>query len=349
MSEDSRAQVLSQLNILDTPPEERFDRICRQAQEVMGAPATYISLIDRERQWFKSSRGLGEVTETPREGTFCDYAIERSRPTVVLNAIKDPLFARSPYVQEGPQVRFYAGFPLTVQGERVGTLCALDFEAREQVTPEQLEQLYDLARQAEAELERGRTAERRLVTILRSGLRSHNQLDSLPTEVVVAVLNLYAERMLEVVERWQGTLDEASGDSLRVLFGVPKAREDQVLMAAGCAVDMQRTMHGLNQALQERGLAALDCGIALHTAEMVVGEMGCPGQRKSTVAGSAVGLAERMQSLTLGGQILASEDVILALGELAWVEGKLRLGVPGLEPLTFYELAGVGELRVTPA
>ena len=249
MSEEARAQVLSQLQILDTPPEERFDRICRLAQEVMGAPATYISLIDRDRQWFKAAQGMPEVRETPREGTFCDYAIERSRPTVVLNALQDPLFARSPYVQEGPQVRFYTGFPLTVRGQRVGTLCALDFEPREQVTSQQMERLYDLARMAEAELERrpepAVEAERRVVTILQSGLLNSEELEALPPEVVVAVLNLYQEQMLEVVERWRGSLEERSGTGLRVVFA-----QDSVLMAAGCAVDMQRSLAKLNPALQ---------------------------------------------------------------------------------------------------
>ncbi|HIB68581.1 MAG TPA: GAF domain-containing protein, partial [Phycisphaerales bacterium] len=151
--EDARAEVIRRIGLLDTEPEERFDRICRLAGDVMKAPATYIALLDRHRQWFKSTEGMGELKETPREGTFCDYAIRRSRPTVVLNADQDPLFKKSPYVTDGPQVKFYAGFPLTVDGQRVGTLCALDFEPREAVTEEQLEKFYDLARMAEKELE----------------------------------------------------------------------------------------------------------------------------------------------------------------------------------------------------
>ena len=150
--EDARADAIHRLELLDTEAEERFDRICRMAGDVMKAPATYIALLDRNRQWFKSAQGMGELTETPREGTFCDCAIRRSRPTVVLNADEDSLFKKSPYVTKGPQVKFYAGFPLTVDGQRVGTLCALDFEPREEVTDEQLERLYDLARMAEAEL-----------------------------------------------------------------------------------------------------------------------------------------------------------------------------------------------------
>lgn len=342
MSEEARLQALENLGILDTPAEERFERICRLAQEVMAAPATYISLIDRDRQWFKASRGIGDVQETPREGTFCDYAIERSRPTVVLNALQDPLFSHSPYVQEGPQVRFYTGFPLTVKGQRVGTLCALDFEPRQSVTPEQMEGLYDLARMAEAELARKPdldvASERRTVTVLYSGLSNAVELEALPAELVVGVLHLYLEQMLAVLERWQGRLDGQGGSWLRVVF-------EQQLMAAGCAIDMQRTLREVNAALRERDLPALACGIGLHSGEVICGQLG----GRPTLVGAALALAERIQSLSVAGQILASQATAEALGELALVTGKLRVTLPGLGEQTLYELAGVGELSLPDA
>lgn len=151
--EADRAAVLESLGLLDTAPEERFDAICRQARDVMQAPATYISLLDRDRQWFKSTLGMGEVTETPRDGTFCDYAVRRTQPTVVLDATADPLFAHSPYVVEGPKVRFYAGIPLVVEGQRVGTLCALDFQPRAEVTDEQMQEFQELAKSVQDQLQ----------------------------------------------------------------------------------------------------------------------------------------------------------------------------------------------------
>lgn len=155
-SEDERrTEAVQALNILDTPTEERFDEICREARDAMGAPATYISLLEGGRQWFKSTVGMGDVRETPREGTFCDFAVRRSLPTVVLDATQDPLFCQSPYVVEGPKVRFYAGVPLVVRGQRVGTLCALDFAPREAVTEAQMSRLEALARKAEQELSGG--------------------------------------------------------------------------------------------------------------------------------------------------------------------------------------------------
>lgn len=345
--EEERARVLSQVGMLDTPTEERFDRICRMAQQVMQAPATYISLIDRERQWFKSTVGMGELKETPREGTFCDYAIQRSRPTVVLNATLDPLFSRSPYVQSGPQVRFYAGFPLTVDGQRIGTLCALDFEPRSQVTPQQLEQFYDLARLAEAELQRGSddgldaglSQQELVATVLHCSLRDLSPLESLAEEVVTAVLAAYLERCLAVVQRWQGVWEHDSPHAFRVLF----TGQDQALMAAGCAVNLQRDLCEWNQWLSTRGLAPLKCSIGLAT-----GPASLTGRTDCQLSGPALEMSQAILSFAAAGQILAAESSVLPLGELAWVGEKLTASILGTQAMTLYELTGVGDLFIVP-
>ncbi|MGE0494495.1 MAG: GAF domain-containing protein [Vulcanimicrobiota bacterium] len=341
--EDSRAQALGTLGLLDTPPEERFDRICRLAQQVMQAPATYISLIDRQRQWFKSTCGMGEVQETPREGTFCDYAIRRSRPTVVLNATEDPLFAKSPYVTEGPKVRFYAGYPLVVGGQRVGTLCALDFEPRTEVSPEQMEQLGDLARMAETELTRppadppGDGAWRE-ITVLRANLPGSAALfEQLEAGLVLAILNLYLEGFIGLIHHYGGTVDDLCGDTLRVAFGL-EPQADHPLRAAACALAMQAAMVDLNQALAQRNLPPLACAISLHTAEVVVGSLGSHGLWKPSWVGDALALSDRVQPLVAGGQILASETTIEALGPLAQLGDELEL-----DPLPFYPLKGLRE------
>ncbi len=331
--ENARASVLGSLGQLDSAPEERFDRICRLAQDVMQAPATYISLLDRERQWFKSTCGMGDVTETPREGTFCDYAVRRSSPTVVLDATADPLFALSPYVTEGPQVRFYAGFPLIVKGERVGTLCALDFQAREEVSDRQLEQLYDLARMAEQELGaapevEAASCDRAVVTVLQAGLPSQAELfDSLEPELVFSVLNLYLQPLVALVEHWKGALVETSSETLRAVFEPFEGEENHSVRAANCALEMRQALVPLSIALEERGMPFSLASIGLHSGEVARGRLGAA--EKTTVVGSTVGLAAKLQSLAIPGQILMSQETLDSAGDRLSVSGGLSLAIPG--------------------
>ncbi|MCA9775096.1 MAG: GAF domain-containing protein, partial [Candidatus Eremiobacteraeota bacterium] len=140
------------LELLDTDPEDRFDRICRLVREILGVPVSYIALMDDDRQFFKAECGLG-VRETPREGTFCDMTIRRTGPMLVPNADAHPAWKDSPFVCGPPFVKFYLGFPLFIKEmQAVGTLCALDFEPREGVEEERMALLNDLARIAETEL-----------------------------------------------------------------------------------------------------------------------------------------------------------------------------------------------------
>lgn len=131
VDEERRLAALHGLSLLDTEGEERFDRITRLAREVFGVPIALISLVDRDRQWFKSRLGLS-LTATPREESFCAYAIAGSEVFVVEDARADPRFAANPMVTATPGVRFYAGAPLaTPGGQRIGTLCVLDTELRD--------------------------------------------------------------------------------------------------------------------------------------------------------------------------------------------------------------------------
>lgn len=154
-NESARLQALRDLNILDTPAEERFDRLTRIAQHILQVPIALVSLIDADRQWFKSRQGL-DVQETHRDISFCGHAILGSDVYVVANAAADPRFADNPLVLEAPSIRFYAGAPLTLSsGERVGTLCAIDRQPH-QITPAQLAALQDLAACVVDELEQAR-------------------------------------------------------------------------------------------------------------------------------------------------------------------------------------------------
>ena len=127
--EQHRLQVLLDLNLLDTAPEERFDRITRMAARLFGVPIAFIGLIDAEREWFKSRVGVPD-TEAAREVTFCAHAILQDAALVVEDALHDDRFADNPFVAAG-HVRFYAGAPLAApDGSKVGTLCLVDSAPR---------------------------------------------------------------------------------------------------------------------------------------------------------------------------------------------------------------------------
>ncbi len=153
-NEQTRLKTLSELAILDTPSEERFDRITRLAASLFATQTALISLVDRDRQWFKSAHGLS-ATETSRETSFCAHAVATGAPLVVRDTFLDPRFADNPLVTGAPHIRFYAGVPLFVGSACVGTVCILDNKPRE--FPDQsMQVLKDLAAMAEAEVARTR-------------------------------------------------------------------------------------------------------------------------------------------------------------------------------------------------
>jgi diguanylate cyclase (GGDEF)-like protein len=150
--EEQRLKVLRDYDVLDTEPEETFDRITRLARMALRTPIVMISLVDRDRQWFKSRFGI-DVDETPRSISFCDHAIRHDTPTIVPNALDDPRFANNPLVLGEPHIRFYLGVPLcSPKGFNVGTLCAIDREPRE-ASQEEVAAMCDLARLVVDELE----------------------------------------------------------------------------------------------------------------------------------------------------------------------------------------------------
>lgn len=128
-NESARLAALKALSILDTLPEDRFDRITGFARELFQIPIALISLVDTHRQWFKSRSGL-DAEETPREVSFCGHAILADDIFVVEDAMADPRFADNPLVTGPPFVLFYAGMPLAASGFRVGTLCLIDHKPR---------------------------------------------------------------------------------------------------------------------------------------------------------------------------------------------------------------------------
>lgn len=143
-NEAQRLDALKRYQVLDTLPEESFDRLTRIASTVIGVPIALVSLIDSNRQWFKSACGL-DATETSRDIAFCAYAILDYEPFIVENALEDPRFQDNPLVQGPPNIRFYAGVPLrTPDNFLIGTLCVIDSEPR-QLSPEHIKLLKDLS------------------------------------------------------------------------------------------------------------------------------------------------------------------------------------------------------------
>ncbi len=150
--EERRLATLHGLGLLDTPREERFDRLVERAREIAATPIALVSLVDAQRQWFKATAGFDAI-ESHRDQSFCAHAILGSDVLQVADALEDPRFADNPVVAGPIRVRFYAGVPLALaDGSRVGTLCVADHRPR-LLDTQQLEALCRLADLVVAELQ----------------------------------------------------------------------------------------------------------------------------------------------------------------------------------------------------
>jgi diguanylate cyclase (GGDEF)-like protein len=150
-NESARIDTLRALHILDTSPEERFDRLTRLAKRLFGVPIALVSLVDTNRQWFKSCVGLS-ASETSRDVSFCAHAILGDEILMVPDTLADERFHDNPFVTDEPNIRFYAGCPLKVaNGSKLGTLCLIDVKPRD-LDADECALLRDLARMAEQEL-----------------------------------------------------------------------------------------------------------------------------------------------------------------------------------------------------
>ena len=185
--------------------------------------------------------------------------------------------------------------------------------------------------------------EKRRVTVMLTDLRGFTALaERLPPEQVVRMLNGYFEVMMEVVTRYQGTVNEIIGDALLVLFGAPQDMPDRVERAVACAIEMQNAMARVNERNRAEGLPRLEMGIGLNDSEVVVGNIGSAKRSKYSAVGAGVNLASRIESFTTGGQVLVSESVRRALGEALRVDGQREVLPKGADaPLRIYEVGGI--------
>lgn len=180
-NETQRLKVLWQYDVLDTVPEEVFDELADLAAHICEAPIALISLVDENRQWFKSRVGIS-VKQTSRDISFCTHAILQNGLFVVSDATKDPRFRNNPLVTGPQKIRFYAGVPLrSPDGYALGTLCVLDKQPRI-LRPEQKKALIVLARHVETQLELRRHA-KELAEARKHGDRQRAELARAQVEI----------------------------------------------------------------------------------------------------------------------------------------------------------------------
>lgn len=186
-NEASRVATLHGLGILDTPREDRFDRYTHIAARIFNVPIALISLVDRDRQWFKSAEGL-DGDETPRGISFCGHAILGDGVFEVRNARRDPRFRDNPLVLEPPRICFYAGAPLKAPGgHKLGTLCIIDRVPR-RLSDDERAMLQNLADMVVGEMTRPRYAEVDSSARVTQTITGAKFFDSIPDERGLSVL-----------------------------------------------------------------------------------------------------------------------------------------------------------------
>ncbi len=185
--------------------------------------------------------------------------------------------------------------------------------------------------------------EKRKVTIMLSDLRGFTALsERLNPEQVVQLLNTYFEIMVDVILQYQGTINEIIGDSLLVIFGAPKEMPDRAKRAIACAIEMQNAMAKVNEQNRGQSLPDLEMGIGLNETEVIVGNIGSSKRSKYAVVGSGVNMTSRIESYTVGGQILISESVHQEAADILRVDAQWDVLPKGAEkPLRVYDVGGI--------
>jgi adenylate cyclase len=194
--------------------------------------------------------------------------------------------------------------------------------------------------------------EKRTVTVMMSDLRGFTPMsDKLDPNQVVKLLNIYLSKMVDIIMKYGGTIDEFIGDAILVIFGAPltESPEKDAARALACAIEMQQSMDEVNRLveelnLKEQGIPDLGMGVGLNSGEVVVGNIGSEKRMKYSVVGSPVNLTARIESFTLAGQVLMSGSTLELLSGRVRVDGRLRVKVKGLShAVLIYEVGGISE------
>jgi adenylate cyclase len=185
--------------------------------------------------------------------------------------------------------------------------------------------------------------ERRKVTIMMTDLRGFTALsERLKPEQVVQMLNSYFEVMVDVILQYHGTINEIIGDALLVIFGAPQEMSDRSQRAIACAIEMQNAMAKVNEQNLKEGLPELQMGIGLNETEVILGNIGSSKRSKYAVVGSGVNMTSRIESYTVGGQILISESVFYEAEDILRIDAQRDVLPKGAEtPLRIYEVGGI--------
>jgi adenylate cyclase len=186
--------------------------------------------------------------------------------------------------------------------------------------------------------------DRRKVTVLMSDLRGFSATsERLPPEKVVTILNIYLAAMADAINQYQGTINEFIGDGIFVMFGAPVKRDDDSQRAIACALAMQLAMKEVNEKMRQMNLPNLEMGIGINTGEVVAGNIGSQKRAKYGLVGSHVNLTSRIESYTVGGQILISQDTLKDANTNLRIDGEMQVQPKGIkEPITIYDIGGIG-------
>lgn len=309
-NEDLRLRKLRQLDILDTLEEQAYDDLTQLASQICDTPVALVSLIDSNRQWFKSHHGLA-ATETPREFAFCAHAILSDELFVVEDADNDLRFHDNPLVSGEPHVKFYAGAPLIIEdGINVGTLCVIDNHPRS-MNEEQKQSLQALARQVVSQLQ------------LRLQVRSLEYLDHAKDEFLSMVSHELRTPLTSLI----GSLgimkhqsDELS-EQMTLMLDVAQRNSKQLLIIVNDILDLAKMEAGkfrleftsvnlidlLEQAikLNETYIKNCSCKVVLNLPQ---------GLREVFVQGDEQRLMQVISNLLSNAAKFSSEDGIIELG-----------------------------------
>ena len=299
-AEQERLDALRGFGILDTPPEERLDRLTRMAADVFGTPIALVSLIDEHRQWFKSRLGL-DVAETPREWSFCDHLIRSGDSSLVVqDATTDSRFSANPLVTQPPKIRFYAGVPLVApSGHALGALCVVDTMPRDKPKSRDMDILMALGAMASDALE---TSRRRELS------DEHEAL----LELAGAVSGVGHWRYEIATDRLTWS------DRLAAMHGLAAEAGEAITMEAMQQLYVAEDRHilGLHLELARTGGEAFTLTLRCPRADGSLGHFTCKAVCRRDKAGRVAALVGVMQDVT------AAHEAALKLAES---ESRLRL------------------------